>query len=135
MKKLLLLAALMLCFGFAAKAQVYKFNATDFSIKYYNEQRGQWDDWSKWEKSHMLIVMNYDAEKFTIYSKEKQEYDIYEYEETGDSDGEGGKVWSYLCVNTEGSRCRIHLRQQNDGPWQMYIDFNDVMWVYCMELK
>lgn len=35
MKKLLLLAALMLCFGFAAKAQVYKFNATDFSEKFF----------------------------------------------------------------------------------------------------
>ena len=77
----------------------------------------------------MLVVINLDRNIINIYSEERQDYDIYEYlgEE---SDSDGGNSLKLNCVNKDGLRCQVRLRIQSDGSKQLYVDFNDMMWVY-----
>ena len=129
MKKLLFI--LILIFSICAvKAQTYKYYTTCFAYKYY-ENYG-WTDWSEWERSHMLVVISTDRNIINIYSDKIQEYDIYEY--TGEeNDDDGGSSFLFQCVNKDGLRCQVRLRVQSDGSKQLYVDFNDAMWVYVLE--
>lgn len=129
MKKLLFI--LILIFSICAvKAQTYKYYTTCFAYKYY-ENYG-WTDWSEWERSHMLVVISTDRNIINIYSDKIQEYDIYEY--TGEeNDDDGGSSFLFQCVNKDGLRCQVRLRVQSDGSKQLYVDFNDAMWVYELE--
>lgn len=129
MKKLLFI--LILIFSICAvKAQTYKYYTTCFAYKYYENYR--WTDWSEWERSHMLVVISTDRNIINIYSDKIQEYDIYEY--TGEeNDDDGGSSFLFQCVNKDGLRCQVRLRVQSDGSKQLYVDFNDAMWVYGLE--
>lgn len=110
------------------KAQTYKFQTYCFS--YATKDRfGRWSEWSAWEDSDMLVVINEDKDRITIYSNEIQEYDIYEYD-GNNKDTYGGTSASFRCVDDNGLRCGIRLRARSDGTLQLYVDYNDTMWVY-----
>ena len=86
----------------ALMAQTYKLQTYSFSSRSKNSY-GVWSDWSKWEASDMLVVINQDKDRITIYSN--------------------------------GLRCGIRLRAQADGSLQLYVDYNDAMWVYGIRRK
>ena len=127
-KKLLLLIFVVVLSATSLMAQTYKFQTYCFSYA-TKDRYGRWTDWSKWEKSDMLVVINEDKDRITIYSNEIQEYDIYEYEGR-ERDGYGGTSASFRCVDDNGLRCGIRLRAMSDGILQLYVDYNDMMWVY-----
>lgn len=133
MKRIFLLVAFSLLLAFAATAQTVKFSATEFAYKFYNEHTRKWSDWSEWEYcGRMLVVMNFDRERITVYSKETQEYDIVKYYDKT-TDDSGGEIVPMLCVNENGLRCNIRLRIQKNGARQLYVDFNDALFVYQLE--
>lgn len=133
MKKYLILLLLSL-FAYASFADTYKYRATNYAYK-YKKDNGYWTNWSEWERSSLLIVISSDNDKIDIYSEKPQEYDIYDYGEGWKSDGQGGQTLTMKCVNDDGLRCEVRLRQQSDGQWQLYVDFNDMMWVYSIVQK
>ena len=92
----------------------------------------RWGDWSDWESTSVLIVV--DDSRITVYSKEKQVYDVIE-NEGKKTDIDGDDVWSYFCINEDGARCRVRLIRRNsqNGEAQLYVDFNDMKWVYNLE--
>ena len=49
-------------------AQTYKLQTYSFSSRSKNSY-GIWSDWSKWEASDMLVVINQDKDRITIYSQ------------------------------------------------------------------
>lgn len=108
-------------------AQTYKYYTNSFAYKYY--ANNNWTDWSDWKDSHMLVVISLDRDIINIYSETVQEYDIYKYDGE-ENDMNGGKSLIFRCVNRDGLRCQIRLRIQSDGSKQLYVDFNDMMWVY-----
>lgn len=127
--KLFLIIGFSLLITTISYGQVLKFKATSVSFKFKTESR--WGEWLEPKESSVLIVMNTDDDRFTIYSKEKQTYDIVEYEgEKTDSDGDN--VWSFYCVNEDGNTCRVKLMKLNsqDERLQLYVSFNDVLLVY-----
>jgi hypothetical protein len=129
MKKIIALIILLISVC-SLSAQTYKYYTNSFAYKYYENNR--WTDWSDWERSHVLVVISIDRNIINIYSETMQEYDIYEY--TGEEkDGKGGSSFLFQCVNKDGLRCQIRLRIQSDGSKQLYVDFNDCMWVYGIE--
>lgn len=115
-------------------AQVYKYVSTDFSWRYYDSVSRRWTSWSDWEDCSVLVVLNFNRETITIYSKEVQEYDIVSYEDVKD-DNEGGQSLKLICVNEDGLRCHIRIRTLSNGRRQLYVDFNDMMWVYNIDNK
>lgn len=113
-----------------AYGQVYKLRTTSFAFK-IKVNDYQWSDWSEWEESSLLVVIDINKHRFTIYSEETQVYDVAGYEgKTTDSDG--NYIWTFYCVNEDGLPCKVHIIQWNsqNGRGQLYVDFNDVKWVY-----
>jgi hypothetical protein len=129
-KTLVLLITFLLTISISATGQVRKFKSTSYSYMYkINEYR--WSDWSESTESSVLITLDLNNERITIYSATKQVYDIAEYEgETTDDDGDD--FFSFFCVNNEGLTCRVRLAKLNSqgGRNQFYIDFSDMRWVY-----
>jgi hypothetical protein len=114
-------------------AQNYKFMSTDFAMK-YKDDYGNWSDWTEWEESHCLVNINLDREEINIYSSEPQEFSIYDSTET-EMDDDGGEQMKFMCIDADGLRCVVRLRVQDDGQMQLYVDYNDLMYVYCIEEK
>lgn len=128
-KSILLLGFIILMTNLAY-GQVLKLKTTSFAFK-TKVNNYQWSDWSEWKESSILVVIDFDKDRFTIYSKETQVYDVAKYEgKTTDYDGD--YTWSFYCVNKDGLTCRVRLVKLNsqNGQNQLYVDFNDVKWVY-----
>lgn len=129
MKKFLALTLLLVSSMAVSKvyADVIKLKAYNFA--YRAVENGSWTDWSDWSDCNILVVLNTDKERLTIYSKETQEYDIISCDDW-ESDGKGGKVMEIQCIDAEGLRCNVRWRVDNEGEQQVYVDYNDVSFVY-----
>ncbi len=130
-RSVLLLMAL--CVSVMVSAEVFKFQATSLSSKYFNEY-GYWSEWSEWENCNILVVINSSAERINIYSSVPQEYDIYDSHDVS-YDNDGGKTTTFKCIDADGLRCDVRLRVQSDGQVQLYVDYNNFMFVYNIESK
>lgn len=135
MKKLLILIILLVsfCMASVAHASVSKLTAYSWAYKYVVDD-GQWTAWSDWEDCNILVVFNPDKDRITIYSSTTQEYDIISMDDW-ESDGEGGKVTEFDCVDAEGLRCGVRWRIDKDGDQQVYVDYNDFRFVYNLKSK
>ncbi len=134
MKKLFFTLAFLVISMFSCMyAQTYRYTTTDFAYRYVSNS-GRWTDWSDWQDSRMLVVLSLDRNVLTIYSEEMQEYDIYDWGETQES-SDGSSTLEMRGVNRDGLRCGIRIRVQRDGQKQLYIDFNDMMWVYNFDFR
>jgi len=128
--KSLVLIGVLLLFCNLAYGQVLKVRSTSLSYKYKINDYS-WSEWSDPTETSVLIVLDEDIDRITIYSAKKQIYDITENDgKTTDSDGD--EIWSFLCVNEDGLDCRVRLVRLNsqNGRLQLYVDFNDMNWVY-----
>lgn len=132
MKKYILIFMMMFGMLFAAssscKAQTYYYKTYEFAIK-YRSSNGVWGNWSDWEKSNMVLTIDMDRDVITVFSQQKQVYRVVEYlgSYTDESDG---KQVKYYVLDQDGDFGYVRLRIEKNGNSQVYIDFNDVMWVY-----
>lgn len=111
-------------------AQTYKYKTNSFAYKLYENNR--WSNWSEWQESNMLVVISLDRDVINIYSDKMQEYDIIDY--SGEQkDDSGGTSLVFQCVDREGLRCQIRVRMQTDGYRQLYVDYNDMTFVYGID--
>lgn len=132
MKKLILLLFLLCNINIGFANDIYWFKATEFSIKM--KHNGYWQDWTDWQDCDIEVKFDFNNEKITIYSNEVQIYRIISHIKQ-DSDGSGGTADTFKVKDQDGRRGQLRLRQQSDGERQIYIDFNDVSWVYNIHLQ
>ena len=129
MKKLLLILLLFVGIGInTTYAQIYRYQTTCFAIKQVNSY-GYWGEWSNREPSDMLITLNFDKSLVKIYSPITQTYIIKEYIGSYNDNG-GGAQAEYKFVDQDGDIGILRLRIDNNGNSQIYIEFNNIMWVY-----
>ena len=129
MKKLIL-AVIIGLFSFNCFAESIWFNAYSYAIKYKNDyNRNNSSGWSKAEKCSVPIEFKMDDDMIVVYSKSTQIYAIYENAGTY-TDSEGGKQQGYYVIDQDYDKGMIRLRIARDGTSQLYVDFNDVAWVY-----
>lgn len=133
MKKILLILSLVLFSFVEVNAQNYKYYTTDFAFKVKAD--GSWSDWSDWIETRCLVNINLDREEINIYSDTPQEFTIYDCDDDVFDDSEGGSQFEMSCIDADGLRCSVRLRVQSNGQLQLYVDYNDVMYVYCLEEK
>ena len=129
--KTLLAFLIMLCSSLTANAEVLKLRSTEYSYKYQYDS-GYWSDWSAWESTSVLIVINLSTERVVIYSKVQQEYDIYHYSDK-DYHSDGSEVITLSCVDADGIQCGMRIRKQSDGQVQLYVDYADMSFVYNVQ--
>lgn len=113
-------------------AQVYKYHAYSFSIRYDNGN--YWTDWSEPRETEILISINLSENVIKIYSEEQQTYDIIEYHDE-ESDENGNKHIRMYCEDADGQNCNVDLVKRGNGDerLQMYVRYSDMQWVYDIE--
>lgn len=134
MKKFLVIL-MMAVIGFTASAESLWFRGYSYAIKYktdYNRNNSQ--GWSSFQKCNVDIEFKMDDDFIIIYSNKTQIYAIYEDAGTY-NDAEGGKQQGYYVLDQDYDKGMIRLRIARDGTSQLYIDFNDVGWVYNVVRK
>lgn len=129
MKKFFALTLLLFASVFAshAYAEVLKLKAYSFSAR-STDHYGNWSDWADWSDCNILVVTGEDS-RVKIYSKETQEYDIISSEEEV-SDHQGGTVTEYHCIDKDGLRCSLRLRVEKNDNIQLYVDYDNLSFVY-----
>lgn len=129
MKKFFALTLLLFASVFAshAYAEVLKLKAYSFSAR-STDHYGNWSDWADWSDCNILVVIGEDL-RVKIYSKETQEYDIISSEEEV-SDHQGGTVTEYHCIDKDGLRCSLRLRVEKNDNIQLYVDYDNLSFVY-----
>ena len=132
MKKYILIFMMMFGMLFAVssscKAQTYYYKTYEFAIK-FKSSYGVWGNWSDWEKSNIVLTIDMDQDVITVFSQQKQIYKVIEYLGSY-TDESGGKQLKYYVIDQDGDLGHVRLRNEKNGNSQIYIDFNDVMWVY-----
>ena len=78
------------------------------------------------EERNRLLSIRADINK---QLKETQEYDVISSEEEV-SDHQGGTVTEYHCIDKDGLRCSLRLRVEKNDNIQLYVDYNDISFVY-----
>lgn len=126
----ILLTLLVTCITFTVGAESLWFKGYKYAIKYKTESnRNNQAGWSNWINCNVPIEFQMDNDIIVIYSNKTQVYAIYENMGTY-NDRDGGKQQGYYVLDQDLDKGSIRLRIAKDGTSQIYIDFNDVGWVY-----
>lgn len=92
------------------------------------------DGWSKWVKTNVLIVMDFDRSRFTIHSDVMQEYDIVDVEVYNAAKSH----FSFSAVDQDGDMCTVEMYgpkyPKRGNRNQLYIRFSNVQWCYNFRL-
>ena len=127
MKQLLciLIAVFCLC---SAKAEPIFYRASNFSYKFLDDN-ARWSSWSDWEESKILISIDAEEEVIKVYSEQDQRYVIVKMNDQY-KDKEGGEQCEMTVVDQDGDVGVIRLRVQRNSIAQLYVEFENIMWVY-----
>jgi len=132
MKKTLLLIISLLIFGIAtSSAQVYKLRTTDIATT-MTDEAGTWEEWSDWTEVNLLVTLDIPNLRITIYSDEKQIYDITSSEEET-TDENGDSIYKFQCVDQDGDECSVKFMERTsleDQRSEVYVLYDEYAWVY-----
>lgn len=99
---------LFLILGISSQAQIIKFKAEYMSMKIDSV------NWTPWEESSVVIVVNLTKENINIYSIQEQEYTIISTKAISHEDD---KVILYFdCIDELGIRCTVEFVAFKDKP-------------------
>ncbi len=112
-----------------ANAQIYKFMTTGFSVSEKNN-KGDWGKWSDLEDVKLLVSLDTDNNRITIYSREIQVYKIVDYVPKQENDNE--EIYAFICSDLDGMPFTISIitRKNQDNRKQLYINQKNVILVY-----
>lgn len=127
-KKILFVSFLLFSFQ-VADAQIKKYNATSYSYKTYNYTYKVWSGWSEWIKCNVKVYVNFDTDVITIYSSKTQVYRVISSSDAYIDESNGVQV-KFFVIDQDGDKGTLRIRVQDDGSYQLYVDFADIMWVY-----
>ncbi len=129
MKKILIFTLLIFltqnCFS-----QVYKWRSVQFSSR-HNSKDYDWTKWTDWVDSDILIVAK--EQRVKVHSSTTQTYDmIGEVVKTYDK--ENNPIYTVVCVDEEGSRCRmVWYHNETEGSFVMF-SFSNLELMYKVKL-
>ena len=130
--KSILLVGLFLLISSMSYAEVLKFRTTSLAIRHEIDDY-RWGEWSDFEAVSVLVVMDIDEDRITIYSQETQVYDVIE-SKSARYDSDGDQYVPFVCINEDGVKCLVEFGVLNsrNGQNQLFIQFGDIMFVYNM---
>ena len=127
MKKLIFALLACLCFGIAEAESLF-YRASYFAYKYVDDDN-HWNEWSDWEPSKIVLSIDTDKETITIYSEQEQRYIILDRGDD-DQDAAGGEQVEFSVIDQDGDTGVVRVRAQKNSVLQLYVEFNNIMWVY-----
>lgn len=115
-------------------AQKYRFKTSSFMVS-NKDKKGNWSDWSKDQKSEMIVTLDMENHRIVVYSEVIQLFSIVKYgeqETKGDDD-----VVTFNCVDNNGLECvlSIYTRKKQGNRNQLYITYQDMIIAYNMVLE
>jgi hypothetical protein len=110
-------------------SQTYRFKTSGFSVLEKNE-KGKWGKWSDLSLVNILVTLDTDKNRFLIYSRNIQLYEILSYQP--ESESESDLVYSFVCKDNDGIDCTLSIitRKKQENRKQLYITYNDHVIVY-----
>lgn len=129
MKKKIIFTIILLFSFLTSFAQIQWYRATSFAMANVYNGRYVWGDW---EKSNVNICFNLGTDVITIYSPRTQTYRIYGTYNNGKaySDNSGGRNVKFYVIDQDYDKGELRLRVESNGNSQIYIDFNNIAFVY-----
>lgn len=124
MKKSIILFILVVFGTITSIAQTISFKSTSFAYKSNSS-------WSRPEPSNMLITIDFTNDIITIFSPSTQYYKIIEYLGEG-YDSDRDYVVRYRFIDQDGDYGTMRLIQRQSGRSEIYVDFNNVHWMYSV---
>ena len=119
MKKLISLCIVFL--GITVQAQdVQWLKAYELSVNY--------EGWSDWESVNIDIKIDFDNYLIKIFSKQVQVYEILS--DLPSLKDDTGKNIRFRVIDQDKDIGVLTFRVQNDGTKQIYLEFDNVGWVY-----
>lgn len=110
-----------------ASAQISTFKAEAINIKLYSDSLQQFEEWSGWYPSDVIIALS--EEKVNIYSNYEQKYIIIS-EINKIINTKNRKIMEFDALDINGSRCTIELVHWDTGQVQMYIRWTNLQLAY-----
>ena len=110
---------LFVVLSLATNAQVWTLQAYQYAWK--NNTIYGWTDWSNWVNTSVTILINSDY--INIYSATPQSYRILQLLNIDYTNN----IYKWQCVDYRNIYCTIRFKIDDN---QLYIDYNDAMWVY-----
>ncbi len=128
-KALLLIFLFSVFYSNCFSQETIKFRAKYFSYKEYD--RYGWSEWNEWKDVNILIVVNTEDDRITIFSSETQTLDVYDFEESVDGDN---TTLRFKAIDQEGNNCRIRfVFNEYDDNRQLYVDYSNFTVVYAIK--
>lgn len=112
-----------------ASGQIIKFRTTSYTSKEYTPYG--WTNWQKYQRSDMLVEMDFSNDIVTIYSPRRQYYKIVNYNGTY-TDRDGDTTASFDFIDQDNDYGSMRLVQRRNGKSEIYIDFSNIIWVYSV---
>jgi len=131
MKKIILLLFVMIGMSFSLHAEESWLKAYKMAIHMKDQNTGKWHDWSEWKPCDVDVKIDFDNDIVVVYSEKIQTYRITETIDQFD-DKKGGTQIKFKIVDQDNDRGEMRFRKEKDGVLQIYVDFADVTWVYCL---
>ena len=77
----------------------------------------------------VLVTINGDNDKITIYSEEVQVYKIYDYRPAR-YDNDGDYRLEFKFRDQDGDYGTLYILKKTSGSTELYVVFDNVQWVY-----
>lgn len=124
MRKLLFMLMLLFTLSssdvIAQNVQWYQTTEFAYKLKGY--------EWSDWQTARMGVKIDLSQDKITIYSRDVQIYRVISsVDPPYDPNGQQVK---FRVIDQDGDYGYVRLRIEDNGNSQIYVDFNDISWVY-----
>lgn len=128
LKKIFLSLILGIGIAFSGSAQTIWYKAFSFAYHQKNSY-GTWEEWTPWYNCDIDLKIDWDNDYIVIYSSTTQRYMVVDYEGQV-QDSSGGTQSQFKVIDQDSDRGYIRLRVESSGNSQIYVDFNNIGWVY-----
>lgn len=126
MKRILLFLFMLLSFNFTKGEEAY-YRAQYFAYKCI--ENGSWTKWSDWQESKVVVYVNTDSQVIQVFTEQEQRYIILGTEDEY-TDRKGGTQVEFSVLDQDKDFGVIRFRIQDNGVAQLYVEFDNIMWVY-----
>lgn len=88
-----------------------------------------WQDWSDWRECYIEIVLDTDSNSITLHSKNIEK--VFKIDPSFRKIKDNNSITTlYTVLKSENNCLYIRFRIQRDGVKQIYIDYEDIIYVY-----